>query len=557
MKRCDSRVLTDGWRSDSRTPHHRSDQGSTLVGVIGLMAVAAILISVMVFATLQSVGTTTATRAEVQSRAAAQSGIDAARSVIASKTCSSPTVSGFTPSGDSYTVTIHPSNSSTAGATTPAACPSAGSRAIYLKATGTAGASGFGNKRGDISEMDALISKSVDPPRFNSAAFGYSNVTLRTNMQVIDTTGANTADVITGNNFSCETNMLIEGNVHTKGNASFNSAPCRVKGDVLVGKDFVCAAGTTIGGNLYVTGNARFTSSGCEILGTVHVKGNVDMQSPNMKLGSELLIGGNFSLSDQPSTSVASIRIKGTLVESWAAGQLRLRMGSALVERANVSDPPAFDDDILNQFPKIQTNDSEFATWAPRDLISDLRSIINSGTHNWMRDNPCQSLGSWATNAFTSNLIITQKTRYDVTSACNPSLTLGSNLVIDLRADAVIFASQIIQNGNFTVKSGDGLKHTLYIVSPWKATQTSCITNGAGGIVLSSGSLSQPTGNLGSVLFYAASPITVHYSAQIYGQIYACQVEANTGTVLNFTPSNAASNPDLVPWALQHIRDVP
>ncbi|MDJ0337783.1 hypothetical protein [Cryobacterium sp. PH31-O1] len=124
-------------------PDH--DAGSSLLAVVGVMAVFTIISFVIVGSTMSSVNVTSAARAEVQAQSAAEAGIDSARASLIAGKC--PPLTGLTPA---FVLKV----SYQSGNTTVwnSGCPTPNATSVKIVSTGTAsdlgsGANGPGNNR--------------------------------------------------------------------------------------------------------------------------------------------------------------------------------------------------------------------------------------------------------------------------------------------------------------------------------------------------------------------------------------------------------------------------
>lgn len=526
----------------------QDDEGFALASVVAMMLLGAIIVTIMLTATMRTIGTTTATRASVQAKAAAQAGVDAARSMLDAGTCSAGTFTGTNPA---YTVTLHPSTGQNATASLPIGCPTSTSRSVIVVATGTASALGTGNDAGDARAVEALLVKPGDSPRFDKAAFGLTGVAANTSLQLIDASGTTSADIFTEGSYTCSSAQTIDGDLYAKGSILFSSGPCIVNGTVLTEGNFDCRAGTTILGDLYVKGNADFTSQPCDIRGIVHVGGNVTIPNAHTPTGSALVVRGNVTISGKMPDSVQTITIGGVLTGTASfVTDTRTRWGSRLAEGSTVAMPPSYPTDAAAQFPQLTADDAQITTGFTSKSWRTTVSSSMSGL-GWSPD-PCTGLGSGGT-AFPNPIAINVNTRFDTRSECSTGVTLGMGIWFELKADLVVVASSINQNGNVRFTSGDGQKHSVYIVVPWTSGATTCSATGPDGITLTSGAWTQDANSI--VLLYAARPITVKTVPTFYGQIYGCTLKLETTMNLNYVPVGATVDPSTVPWSLSYIRD--
>ena len=151
--------------------------------------------------------------------------------------------------------------------------------------------------------------------------------------------------------------------------------------------------------------------------------------------------------------------------------------------------------------------------------------------------------------------MISSNTRFDTTKAseCAGGVTVGMGLWFELRADMVIVADRFNQNGPVRFSSGDGQKHSVYIVNPWPSGASTCTASGAAGIEFTSGVWTQDDKT--SVLLYSARPIHVSTNPTFYGQMYGCTIVADTATNLTYLPAGSTVDPATMPWSLSYVRD--
>ena len=522
----------------------RDDEGFALASVLGMTLLGALIIALMLTATLRSIGSTTATRASVQAKAAAQTGIDDVQAALAAGSCVSGTLTGTDPA---YTVTLHPSNGPDATASLPVACPTPSSRSVFLVSTGRASSRGVGSDEGNVRTVEALLSKPAGSPKFSKAMFGLNGVDVSTNVSVQDATLTNSADIFTEGKFDCAFAMTLEGSLYAKGKVTFSSQPCTVKGSVLTESDFQCSAGTTIGGDLLVGGTATFQSNPCDVLGMTHAGGNIVMPNTGTKLGTSVLARGSLIESGVPSTTVNTITLGGvvsgshrdTILSTW---------GARLAENQTVAAPPKYPVSAENEFPKVPINDPSITTGF---TSASWKTTVLNGITSGQSPNGCNL--NWGGNHYASPIVITQNTRFDTTTECPGGITVGMSLWFQLKADIVIIGTSIEQNGNVRFTSGDGQKHSVYVVNPWPAGATTCNANASPGIRLTSGTWNQDPKI--AVLMYTGRPLSVVNSPVLYGQMYGCTMQFSTPVNLTYQPVGSVVDPAATPWSLSFVRD--
>jgi hypothetical protein len=527
---------------------HGEDEGFALASVIAMMLLGALIVTIMLTATMRSIGSTTATRASVQAKAAAQAGVDAARSILDGGTCTSGTITGTNPA---YTVTLHPSTGQNATASLPIACPTSTSRSVMVVSNGTATNLGTGNTSGNARAVESLLVKPGDSPRFDKAAFGLTGVNANTGIVLTDGTATKSADIFTEGSYTCSTGQVIEGDLYAKAGVLFSSGPCKVQGTVLTNGDFKCAAGTTIEGDLFVGGNADFTSQPCDVRGTVHVGGNVTIPNAGTPAGSTLMARGNLSVSGALPDSITTITLGGTLTgtETFIT-DTRARWGSRLSEHATVAVPPSYPTDAAAQFPKVLADDPAITTgFVDKPWKATIAAVVKTsgGTPD-----PCGL--NWGENGFPNPITINVNTRFDTRTECSGGLTIGMGITFELNADLVILTENFSQNGDVKFTSGDGKKHSVYIISPWQKGATTCSPWGSGRMQFTSGKWTQDP--VTSVMVYSRAGIGVTIkNQQFYGQMYGCTLDLATSTILNYVPVGSVVDPSTLPWSLSYVRD--
>jgi hypothetical protein len=523
----------------------QDDEGFALASVVAMMLLGAIIVTIMLTATMRTIGTTTATRASVQAKAAAQAGVDAARAMLDAGTCTAGTITGTNPS---YTVTLHPSTGQNATASLPIGCPTSTSRSVMVVATGTASALGTGNDAGDARAVEALLVKPGDSPRFDKAAFGLKGVTANTSLTIVDASAATSADIFTEGAYTCSSAQRLEGDLYAKGDILLSSGPCKVDGTVLTEGTFTCAAGTVIGGDLYVGGDAVITGQ-CEVKGVVIIGGNLRIDVGGVKFGTSLTVGGSITGNDVPASTVQTVTLGGSLLvgTSWHAIWVST-YGARLQENvASVPAPPQYPSEAEDAFPQLTADDPQITTGFTSKPWKTTISSSMSGL-SWSPD-PC-NLSAWV-NAFPNPIVININTRFDARSDCG-SITLGNDIWFELNADLVIVANSISQNGHVHFTSGDGQKHSVYLVVPWTSGATTCNPYG-NGMNFESGNWTQDAST--AVMLYSSGPISVKTQPQFYGQMYGCTLALSTTTTLTYSPVGATVDPSTVPWSLSYIRD--
>lgn len=267
----------------------RDDRGAALAAVIGLMATGLILTAVVGATIVSATGFTTATRAGVQSQAAAEAGIAAARAGLIAGTCGGqPALANGAPvyrnpSGTepAYEASIWRAGS---GGTWVPGCPLNLTSQVRILSTGYASAGGVVGGSGDVTHLEAVLSAPSTPTTIvaaGPAVYAYNAGSFGNGGQLVSNDGT-TPDVIVANG-----NLTCNNNFSATANLVVNSGTLRVDN------------GCDISGNVWVSGAVTMVNSG-------EVGGGVIGQSVSMTNGA--IAGRVWSHSSLTMTGNPTIR---------------------------------------------------------------------------------------------------------------------------------------------------------------------------------------------------------------------------------------------------------
>lgn len=255
------------------------ERGSALLAVLGVMAVGLILIALIATSVVGAFGFTSGTRAGVQSHAAADAGVVAARTGLY-------TVGDCVaqPTPGRYTSTAAPVYSATvqynAGAGWQPGCPIATTTQVRIVSTGTAQAAGVaGVSSRNTSKVEAVFQYLVPgPPPSGVAMYLYGGGAFEANSSLDLSEGGSTGLIVKNGDFLCDkNNTVINGSILVNGNLTFTNK-CSVNGNAWVSgaaalgsgkidKNLVAASvtpnppGTQVGGT-YTPGGAMPSAPG-------------------------------------------------------------------------------------------------------------------------------------------------------------------------------------------------------------------------------------------------------------------------------------------------------
>ena len=217
------------WRA---RPRRAADEGSALMGVIAVMAIILAITTTVVGVSFYSLGLTSATRAGVQSIAAAESGVNVVEVSLTQGTC----LPQYTRTTPAFTADVSYSLSATAD-TWISGCPAAGVPAVRIRvmSTGTAVSTGVaGNTDGDASTVEAVFSyvpavlPGVQPT--GAAMYLYGGVVFMNNANLLVAESGRAAIQVKNGSMRCANNTVIEGDVVVS-NGDLNISGCAIEGN--------------------------------------------------------------------------------------------------------------------------------------------------------------------------------------------------------------------------------------------------------------------------------------------------------------------------------------
>lgn len=279
------------WRNRTATLTKRSDDGSVLIAVLGVLMVTIVIASVVSASAVQAMGYTSATRAGVQSQAASDAGIAAGRVIINKGTCTTPTLTSADPA---YRLTIWVGNA--AGSWTKS-CPTASSASIRLVSTGYASSKGAaGQSNGDQSFQELILARQIVE---SSGAAVYLASTGSANVfSVTSTTGASADVRVLNGDFTCTSGGTYEGNIIVAhGNVRITN-PCTIKGYIWASGEIRIDSGATIKGDLTAAGGQIYINAATTVEGNAYANGAFEIRNGGVIKGSvestgTVVIGGN------------------------------------------------------------------------------------------------------------------------------------------------------------------------------------------------------------------------------------------------------------------------
>jgi hypothetical protein len=351
------------------------EEGFALASVIAVFAIVAIVSVTVAAAAVHATGFSTSTRAAVQSRAAADAGINVVYTQLQNDAL--PLYSRF-PCAVSHT--YNPSDATDTPVTYAATVAYYDASGAALSC-GTGGTYGFGggqpakavitskgsaqsqgvagmsseNQRTIVSIASVDIKQTIDnSPDLDKAVFTDGSLTVTNASDITDASGLGKADVYSNGDVTCTTSSStpIQGSIYAQGNVTAYN-PCVVNGDIWAGGTYTAPGGNVgIGGNLLIRGgsNAPYQSSSldttwvqgsvvsngdittsttgnqqyCSLIGKqARVCGSVDSLTSTVEVGGAAIVGGDV----QAYSNVTLAANNGTVVY----GNVRSQTGSVTV----------------------------------------------------------------------------------------------------------------------------------------------------------------------------------------------------------------------------------
>jgi hypothetical protein len=262
----------------NRTALLRSE-GAALVTVLAVIAVTAIVGVSITASVISANGFSTSTRADVQSRAAADAGIDAAFASIygGSFVCSA------TGTGDlGYDATVGYRDE----AGTAIAC--SGSVALGTPTSAVITSTGYSQDdatqgtRGNQHTVQATVT--ITPAEgsggdLDKAVFSESGFTLTNNNQLVESSDdANDANVYSNGTIVCKTQVDVEGVLYAQGDVSLENS-CTTYSDMWAGGNVSFSSQAVVNGDAYIAGTGTMNLSTGHVAGSVITNGAVTMSN--------------------------------------------------------------------------------------------------------------------------------------------------------------------------------------------------------------------------------------------------------------------------------------
>lgn len=502
----------------------RDDTGAAMAAVVGLMAVGIVLTAVISTSVVSSVSFTTLTRAGVQSHAAADAGVAAARAgLIAGQCVANNGVFESAPGAQpAYRATVFVET----GTTWAATCPITTSARIRILSTGFATHAGLsGNSAGDETTVEAVLSAveaSGGLVPSGPAIYAYQSTGFTEGANVRPLSGT-VADM-----------MIRTGSVTCNGGASGQANLVLANGNLRVDN------GCMIGGNAWVTNGTAIVTGGGAVAGNLVASGSVTLTRP---VGGSVWSGGPFTANNfsgdivggsvtAPSISMSSTMIggnawvQGETYMGWSGTRIKGNLTSRTFRLAG-NGAGSVGGTITLTTPQAPGPSPYLAPPAPT-VPEWIDYAYDAADWPGFTVQTLSGACSWATITAAMAQIGTAPGIIDARGCTNGRFYMGGDNQLELRNDLVVIARQIhLTNG--MVQAASPARLWLIVPDTTANALPTCPTNGSfefsGGIAFA-----EPI----RTLIYSPCTFALASSTHLRGQIYAGAVSFGGGAQLSY-----------------------
>lgn len=444
------------------------DRGAALAAVIGLMATGMLMTALVAGSVVTAMGTTSGVRAGVQSQAAAEAGIAAARAGLIAGTCSAQaslasgapayvSTAGETPK---YVASVWRAGAS--GAWEPG-CPISLATQVRILSTGYAQSTGVnGNVAHDTTHLEAILSAAITPGQIiatGPAVYAYNAGSFGNGGQLVSLDGS-TPDVIVKNgNVTCDNNFTATANLVVNGGSLLVDNGCDISGNVWASGSIAFTNSGEVGG--YAVGNGvtmANSSRVSKVWSTSYftTSGNIVVSSGvkaySMSLGGGTLGGSSYVYGTTSVTAPNQTTLSGTIVTEVAGTISNSWSGKPKVTVTNPITSPTFASDVPES--PVVPNWIDFGAQAAHftDETWSGFSVYAMGT-SCGPANIAAAVASFGTQPG----IIDGR-------ACTGPLYINQNNSIVLYSDVAIIADQILFDNQGTLSSAQTRR--VWLINP-------------------------------------------------------------------------------------------
>lgn len=505
------------------------DEGFALIAVIGLMAVIAILVLVLVSVGLSATSFTGSSRSLVQARAAAQAGIDATRVALAAG-CTNPSI-GTTavgsPATGSYQVSIQVPN----GSGWTLGCPSSMATQVRVVSVGTATATAVGSNTSGNSVTIAAVLSTATPASgaaTGPAVYSYSVGTLTGSGSINSYGGSNPVFMVKTGDVNCS-GAGIAGvkDLVVAAGALTMSGSCSVSGNVYSSGALTVTGGTRVGGNA-VASSVKIDSS--QIAGSVWTPGLLsttgglpnqanDNVTGNVTAGT-LTFSGSNKISGNAwvtgaTTSSSGARIAGSLTTKTLTGADSNVLVSGTLTKTDPNTPGTspYPTPTTPTVPNWLDYKYSVADWSGYTVVT-----LATGACGYAELNT--ALSTIGTNP---GVIDGRNCTNGVDSGSYQQLTMKNNLAI--------IAKKFTLGGSAGIASASPAK--LWLITPDDTDDDSPTCPSGGGFSL--GGTYSFSNNISTMLY---TPCDVEFTSSnvFYGQVWTSKASYTGQATFNYVP---------------------
>lgn len=253
----------------------RDDRGMALAAVLTFMAAGVLLSAVVASSVVYALQFSSSTRAGVQSQAAAEAGVAAARAGLIAGTCVAK--------GNKYSSATAPIYEATvwvaSGSGWARGCPADVSSQVRILSTGWAVAPGVANDdSGDVTHIEAILSAASAPTSLfpsGPAIYAYSGAGFGGGGTLVSVDGSIPDVLLQQGNVTCNGNMAGVANFVVKTGNLTSTGSCTIGGNVWVSGSIDIQGGAAVNGNITASSGQISSTVGGNVWvdGALQVKG--------------------------------------------------------------------------------------------------------------------------------------------------------------------------------------------------------------------------------------------------------------------------------------------
>lgn len=516
----------------------REERGAALSAVVGLMAVGVVLTAVVASSVITATGVSSSVRAGVQSQAAAEAGVAAARNGLVSGTClaSAGLYQSAPGTQPEYVATVW---TKVSGVWTRG-CPANTTVETRILSSGYAEASGVDGQTGrDQTNIEVVLSTLPSSTVTNAptpqpvtlqasgpAIYAYSASGFGGSGTLVSIDGSSPSVLVKSGDVVCSGGSSGQADWVINGGAFTVNGSCNITGTVWVDKALTVSGGPSIGGSAIAA--SINVSGSSKINGSAWSAGDVRLDGGGTQVGVNVTAGGNLTLTGSAvvkkntwvqlhtsldwGTNIGGNAVSRTLsVPQWSSG---LVSGSTTTTSPGSPGPS----------PYAQPSRPVVADWvdfryATNDWVGFTEYVVPSGTNcDYAR------LTSIVTGFAGNPGVIDARN-------CTNAIEVSSYQKLALTNDLAIIANRfnLGGSGGFTTN----VDRRLWLINPDTTANQQPTCGGNQSFVVGGGFTFDPKLD---VMFYTPCRINIGSSTVVTGQIFAGQATVDGAARISFTP---------------------